>query len=420
MSRDFAIGRRQPSAPGLLIGALQLMLGLTWAAYVLFLPQLVVSAGLPRSLVPWLLVVDQLVFALCDPWAGAAGDRAAAGARRFGPMIAVVAAGSAIALIVLPMVAGDWPVPVLGALLLAWAIGTAALRAPLCALLSSHAPGSEGPNAAVLAGGLALASTGAGLLVPAIRDVSPVLAFAFVGAGTAAVALLAVPLERWLLAHPASGRTAPAGRTTAAGGAASGLTGPAGSGLTGPDAPLPGSAAAWRGAVGLYAGAALLALGLQLHVFVAAPAVFGKEAPAIVPALFWIGSALACGLVVLMQDRWPIHRLSVVSAAGGAVLLACFGLADSLPVRAALHGLAGLAWGLALSSVTARVFEFGRLTRGPGLAAGLLFSLLALASLVRLALGALGVWAGLGPLQVLWMALGLWAVAAAKLRSPMP
>ena len=214
MSRDFAIVRRQPSAPGLLIGALQLMLGLTWAAYVLFLPQLVVSAGLPRSLVPWLLVVDQLVFALCDPWAGAAGDRAAAGARRFGPVIAVVAAGSAIALIVLPMVAGEWPVPVLGALLLVWAIGTAALRAPLCALLSSHAPGSAGPNAAVLAGGLALASAGAGLLVPAIRDVSPVLAFAFVGAGTAAVALLAVPLERWLLAHAASGPTAPAPRTT--------------------------------------------------------------------------------------------------------------------------------------------------------------------------------------------------------------
>jgi hypothetical protein len=416
MSRDFAIVRRQPSAPGLLIGALQLMLGLTWAAYVLFLPQLVVSAGLPRSLVPWLLVVDQLVFALCDPWAGAAGDRAAAGARRFGPVIAVVAAGSAIALIVLPMVAGEWPVPVLGALLLVWAIGTAALRAPLCALLSSHAPGSAGPNAAVLAGGLALASAGAGLLVPAIRDVSPVLAFAFVGAGTAAVALLAVPLERWLLAHAASGPTAPAPRTATPAPAPA----PARSGLAGPGAPSPGSAAAWRGAVGLYAGAALLALGLQLHVFVVAPAVFGKEVPAIVPALFWIGSALACGLAILMQGRWPMHRLSVVSAAGGAVLLAGFGLADSLPVRAALHGLAGLAWGLALSSVTARVFEFGRLTRSPGLAAGLLFSLLALASLMRLALGALGVWAGIGPLQVLWMALGLWAVAAAKLRSPAP
>ena len=418
MSSHFAIVRRQPSAPGLLIGGLQLMLGLTWAAYVLFLPQLVVSAGLPRALVPWLLVVDQLVFALCDPWAGAAGDRAAAGARRFGPVIAVVAAGSALALIVLSMVAGEWPVPVLGGLLLVWAIGTAALRAPLCALLASHAPGSEGPNAAALAGGLALASAGAGLLVPALRDISPVLAFAFVGAGTAAVALLAVPLERWLLAHAASGRAAPAACTAGPGAAATGPTGPAPSGPTSPAAPLPGSAAAWRGAVGLYAGAALLAMGLQLQVFVVAPAVFGKEVAAIVPALFWIGSALACGLSVLMQARWPMHRLSVVSAAGGAVLLACFGLADSLAVRAALHGLAGVAWGLALSSVTARVFAFGRITGGPGLAAGLLFSLLALASLVRLALGALGVWAALGPSQVLWMALGLWSVAAARLRSP--
>ncbi|MBP6813822.1 MAG: hypothetical protein KA169_02960, partial [Burkholderiaceae bacterium] len=66
-----------PLSPALVFGGLQLLLGVTWAVYALFLPQLVVAAGLPRSIVPWVLVIDQLVFAVSDPWAGAAGDRAA-------------------------------------------------------------------------------------------------------------------------------------------------------------------------------------------------------------------------------------------------------------------------------------------------------------------------------------------------------
>ena len=42
---------RSPVSPALVFAGLQLVLGLTWAVYALFLPQLVVAAGLPRTLV---------------------------------------------------------------------------------------------------------------------------------------------------------------------------------------------------------------------------------------------------------------------------------------------------------------------------------------------------------------------------------
>ena len=390
---------RAPLSPALVFGGLQLVLGLTWAVYALFLPQLVVAAGLPRSIVPWVLVIDQLVFAVSDPWAGAAGDRAAAGARRIGAPVAWLAGGAGLAFLLMPLSAHPGSGAFLGVLLLVWAVGTAALRAPLAAQLGRHLPGSDAPNAALIGAGLALAGVAGGALVPALREVSPYAAFAWAGAGTALVAWLAVPAERWALAAAPS-----ADRVSAESAESSGPGTRAGS--TDPSAGL---------ALPLFAAAALLAVGLQFHAFVAAPAAFGQAAAPGWSTLFWIGSALACGVFVIVRRQVELRLLCVRAVAGGVLALGCFGLADGLAAKAAAHLLAGVAWGVMLSGVIALGFGLGRAIGRVGLVVGCLFGLLAMATLIRIALGALGLWSAIGTGAALWAAAACWMGAAALL-----
>ncbi|MBP8309428.1 MAG: hypothetical protein KAY46_19290 [Burkholderiaceae bacterium] len=417
-----AMAARAPLSPAMIFGGLQLVLGLTWAVYALFLPQLVVAAGLPRTIVPWVLVIDQLVFALSDPWAGAAGDRAAAQARRIGAPVAWLAGGSGLAFLLMPMTAHPASGAFLGVLLLVWAVGTAALRAPLAALLGRYLPGSDAPNAALISAGLALAGVAGGSLVPALREVSPYVAFAWAGVGTALVAWLAVPAERWAMAG-AQASGAANGAAAEANGAAAEGTGAtaeasASNGAT-PSMALPARpelAAGWG--VPLFASAALLAAGLQFHAFVSGPAALGKSGASALPTVFWIGAALACGVFVIVGRQTDMRLLCARAAAGGVLALAGFGLLDAVAAKAAAHLLAGVAWGVVLSGVFVRVFAFGRASGRVGLAVGCLFGLLALATLIRIALGALGLWSAIGAGAALWAAGACWTAAAVLLLMP--
>ena len=411
-----------PLSPALVFGGLQLLLGVTWAVYALFLPQLVVAAGLPRSIVPWVLVIDQLVFAVSDPWAGAAGDRAAARARRIGAPVAWLAGGAGLAFLLMPLTARPASGAFLGVLLLVWAVGTAALRAPLAALLGRHLPGSDAPNAALIGAGLALAGVAGGALVPALREVSPYAAFAWAGAGTALVAWLAVPAERWVLAAapPAdrvSGDSAQSAQSAQSAKAAKAAQSAQSAESSGPGSRAGSPDPSAGPALPLFAGAALLTAGLQFHAFVAAPAAFDKAAAPGWSTLFWIGSALACGVFVIVRRQIELHRLCVRAAAGGVLALGCFGLADMFAAKAAAHLLAGVAWGVMLSGVITLGFGFGRAIGRVGLVVGCLFGLLAVATLIRIALGALGLWSAIGPGAALWAAAACWAGAAAVLRA---
>ena len=51
---------------GLYFGLIQLFFAMTWVIYVIYLPRLAVQAGINRSSVPWILVLDQVIFAVCD------------------------------------------------------------------------------------------------------------------------------------------------------------------------------------------------------------------------------------------------------------------------------------------------------------------------------------------------------------------
>jgi len=408
---------RAPLSPAVIFGGLQLVLGLSWAVYALFLPQLVVAAGLPRAIVPWVLVLDQLVFALSDPWAGAASDRAAAQARRIGAPVAWLSGGAGLAFLLLPFTAHTGSSAFMGVLLLVWAVSTAALRAPLAALLGRHLPGSDAPNAALITAGLALSGVAGGLLIPVLRDASPYLAFACAGAGTALVAWLAVPAERRLLAATgAAARTSPAAAADAAGSdTGSSANQDPGAGLVGVRVGPSGS-----GAVALFGAAALLAAGLQLHAFIAGPAGLAASGVPAGATVFWIGSALACGLFTALRRHADMRRLGVFAVVLGVLALGGFGALDSPAPKAVAHLLAGGAWGLGMAAVISRVFAFGRAGARVGLAAGCLFALLAVATLIRIALVALGLWSAIGPGAALWAAAVCWTLAAVLLALPSP
>jgi hypothetical protein len=73
-----------------------------------------------------------------------------------------------------------------------------------------------------------------------------------------------------------------------------------------------------------------------------------------------------------------------------------------------------------MAAVISRVFAFGRAGARVGLAAGCLFALLAVATLIRIALVALGLWSAIGPGAALWAAAVCWTLAAVLLALPSP
>ena len=74
-------------ALALYLGVVQFFFATTWTIYVLYLPQLAAQAGIDKRWVPWILVADQLIFAVMDVIAGFWIDRVRAGLGRYGGWI---------------------------------------------------------------------------------------------------------------------------------------------------------------------------------------------------------------------------------------------------------------------------------------------------------------------------------------------
>src|SRR5678810_1077060 len=110
------------------VGDVQFFFAVTWTVYVVYLPQLVEQAGIARSWVPWILVADQLVFALVDIATGFWVDRVRHGVARLGPWILAVSVLSGLAFLALPFVHAS-PVLLLAAIFV-WAVTSSALRSP--------------------------------------------------------------------------------------------------------------------------------------------------------------------------------------------------------------------------------------------------------------------------------------------------
>src|SRR5436189_4494557 len=117
-----------PSTLGLTIGVVQFFFATTWTLYVIYLPQLAQRAGIGRDWIPWILVADQVIFALVDVATGFWIDRVRAGVARLGGWILGVTVISSLAFLALPYLNLS-PALLIGAIGV-WAITSSALRSP--------------------------------------------------------------------------------------------------------------------------------------------------------------------------------------------------------------------------------------------------------------------------------------------------
>jgi len=366
--------------------AVQCLLVVGWAMYVLYLPGLLKAAGLDPRLAIAVLMLDQATFAACDWAAGAYADRLAGLAKRVAPVVVTFALVSSACMVAMPWIAALGSPVLLLATIVAWTATSAALRAPVFALLG-RVTGIESKSGTV---GWALVSLSvAGALTPlltaALAKLDPALPLGLGAIALAAAALFAVRLE--------SGFPPP--------GAAR-------------DDEAPAFAKRWLALVVLVA-----AIGTQVHTAIVSKPIYvrlaGTDADRYLPA-FWIGFALALPIAVLVaRGRSPLARASLALLAGAAALVAVQH-APTLGLVVAAQLVAGAAWAVLATVVVSAAIALGGAGRA-GTAAGMVFAALAAAALARLGLVALGVQASPAMAWipvVAWLGAGALTVARAR------
>jgi len=122
------------------LGIVQFFFATTWTLYVIYLPQLAQQASIGRQWVPWILVADQVIFAVTDVVTGFWIDRVRRALARFGGWILGFTVLSCLAFLVLPFSSGN--AEILLAAILVWSITSSALRSPPWALLAQTSPSS--------------------------------------------------------------------------------------------------------------------------------------------------------------------------------------------------------------------------------------------------------------------------------------
>jgi hypothetical protein len=363
----------------------QWLFALGWTVYVLFLPDLLVRAGVDRTWTPWVLALDQLIFAGADLLMGLAVDRARAGLRRIGPVLLVMTAISSLAMLLMPIGSTAGGGIFLG-LTMIWVVTSAALRAPPFALLGCYAAKSALPRLVALQlFGLAAASALAPYLGLSLKHVDPALPFAL-----ASVAILA-----------SSGGLVWAERQLAQSTAAEGE----------PGEPLPFASPL---AIFLMIGLFVAVLGFQVHVALNAAAQIKRVGdpswlPLILP-VFWAGFAFGLLPAGMLGKRLGEAHAVALGCSVGALALAAGAASGTIPTVAGAHALAGAGWALAMANAIGLAGASGR--RGAeGRYTGLFFSLLAFGTLARIALGIAGTPQALAA-SFDWLPVIAWVVAA--------
>jgi hypothetical protein len=388
MAPPAAANGRVPHRTALYLAVVQFVFVTCWTIYVIFLPGLLEAAGLPRRYAIYILIFDQLVFMAMDIVMGIVADRAARVLGRVGPLILAATALSCAAFLLIPH-AAHWgalaPVASL-ALLLIWTATSSALRAPPWVLLSKYAAAPEVPwmNALMLTG-LAVGGALAPYLGVALKNADPRLPFAISSLALLVTTAGLIRAERLLARQtPVPALSAPAARAV-----------------------LSGSSL-------FLLGCLVLALGSQIHLSLNSAGQYLRfsrpEQLEYLMPVFWIGFNLA-----MFPGAALARRHGTLSVIAGAALIGAAGalgsaVAGSLDTLIAAQLLAGGAWGCILMASFAAALEIGRTGR-EGLALGMVFAALALATIARMGVvaGQLNALPGLAPVLglapfVLWFA----------------
>lgn len=342
------------SAAGLALGSVQFFFTLGWTVYVIYLPELLKSAGLAATWVPVLLMADQLVFAVLDIGFGMVADRMAEGYRKLARLLLLLTTVSAVAFLLLPMLPSVSP-SMLIVVLAIWVVSASVVRVPTLVLLTKRARAAQHGSLVIwYALGMALASVLAPYLGMILKGTDPRLPFV-ISALTLLVAV--VVLQR------VTGTQAPEPRA---------------------DEPQP---IAFPAYLPLLLVLALASGGFQLHAFVNSAPQYLAHAPK--ENLPWLMPLLWLGFfVALVGVAAPIKRFGALAvAAGGILLMALSSYAaatvGNLEMLIMTQVLVGVGWAAAFSGLMEQASIFG--TRGAeGLFMGSFFSLLALTSFARI------------------------------------
>ena len=276
-----------PNGLAAYIGVVQFFFVTTWTVYVIYLPALAQQAGIDKQWVPWILLADQLLFAIMDVAAGFWVDRLRRGLANFGGWILVITSLSCAAFVLLPFTAFAGSGVMLG-LIVVWAVTSSALRSPPWALLSRYAARPDVPWLSTLVlTGTAIASAAAPYLGIALKGVDPRLPFVL-----STVTLLAavgglVLIERRLAGAGRAGPSVPAGEA---------------------EAPFDiGAPGAKRLVMMFFLALLVMALGFQVHFALnAAPQYLrfaaATELPWLMP-VFWVGFNLLMFPAALLVKR---------------------------------------------------------------------------------------------------------------------
>lgn len=369
----------------LYLGVIQFLLLIGWTVYAAYLPELLEGVGIARHWTAWVLIADQVLFACFDVIAGFLAARAFRFYARIGPVVIAVTALSCAAFMALPFVRGFGAGPWLFLSLLAvWAIGSAALRAPVFALLARHAGASAMPGSAALAlFGMGLASALSPYLGLVLKSLDPRLPFSL-----ASLALMLTATGLILVERRADHTQGPA--------------------------PAPDRTHSLPSSIWLLA-LFLAAFAVQIIVFLYAAPRYALDLgadrlPWLLP-LFWVAFSL-----VAFPVRPLVKRLGPVRLFGLGVLLGLMGTSITLlpgPHPAMMgFALAGIGWGMALPSA----FGFAAASGLPHRAAvytGYLFAMLALAAFLRIGIKVSG-WTAeaLSPPTFGWLPMLAWLLAA--------
>ena len=342
------------------LGVVQFFFASTWTIYVIYLPQLVNQAGLPRSWVPWILVADQIVFALADVATGFWIDRVRAGLARIGGWILGISAVSYAAFLLLPLLgAGAQPLIVLIAV---WAVTSSALRSPAWVLIARYAAKPSMPWVSVLVlTGNAVAAALAPYLGVALKGVDPRLPFALSSLtllGTVGGILM---VERRLAATTPVGESEPAFDWNASGALGTVAT--------------------------FFVCVFVAALGFQaVFALNAAPQYLRFAKPDALPYLlpvFWIGFNLLMFPAAAIVKRAGWLPVMAGSALAGSAAAAASSAAPDLHLLIAAQFLNGGCWGAMTVAAFCAATAFGRVQR-EGALLGTLFAVLAAATLARI------------------------------------
>lgn len=385
----------RPSGLAWYLAAVQFVFLSCWTVYAIFLPGLLEQMGVPRGWAPWLLLADQVLFAVFDVVTGYYADRVFRLYGRIGPWVVGITGLSCLAFLLLPWVAaagtGGCQAPLFMALAVLWVVTSSALRAPAFALLTRHAAAPEAPRLAGLAlAGMALAGALAPYLGASLKGVDARLPFLVSSLALVALAWGLIRAER----QPAA--------------------------AAGPAAAMPARAAAQVSAWRFYGPLLLAALAFQWFFSLgAAPRYLqhvGASQLAWLLPVFWIGFN-----ITVFNTGVLTRHLGSLRACGAGGILAGLGallpgVVDGLYPLLLAQFLGGMGWGWVLAAGFGVCAELGRsgAVRGEAAAFGFMFAMLALATFGRIGLqlaeaATLPQW----PQLLLWLPPALWLLAAA-------